>query len=278
MSKFKLEDFKPKKAEDTGAPRSVLLYGPPKRGKSTMAASIVDVPGYERVLVIDVEGGASAISQWYPEVDVFAVHTADEFDGVIEALVNGQIVEPTSGKPYDCVIIDTLDKAQERKLDWFDKQPESIAKSGEKNTLYKWGAIKTWTTKLADALHMAPFMVIFVAHVMDAQDDKTGKYKQTVALGGSSKDTFPATPDIVGFFDITRVKDEKTKEVSIHRSVDFSVTDKRVTGQRYAGKLDGTMVDPTFEKIYQKIMPNLFKTTKATATTKRTATTTTKDN
>lgn len=267
MAKFDLKNFAPKKAADTGVPKSILLYGPPKRGKSTCAASIVDVPGYERVLVVDVEGGASAISQWYPEVDVFEVHTAEEFDGFIEALIDGKVVEPTSGEPYQCVIIDTLDKAQERKLDWYDKQPESFTKGGEKNTLFKWGAIKTWTTKLADALHMAPFLTIFVAHVMDAQDDKTGKYKQTVALGGSAKDTFPATPDLVGYFDITRVTNDKGEKENI-RTLDFSVNDKRVTGQRYADKLNGTVGDPTMEKIYQKIAPQLFKSAKSTASKK----------
>lgn len=268
MAKFDLKSFAPKKAADVGQPRSILLYGPPKRGKSTCAASIVDVPGYERVLVVDVEGGAAAISQWYPEVDIQEIRSAEEFDSFIEFLVDGKIVEPTSGEPYQCVIIDTLDKAQERKLEWFDKQPEALTKGGDKNTLYKWGAIKTWTTKLADALHMAPFLTIFVAHVMDAQDEKTGKYKQTVALGGSSKDTFPATPDLVGFYDIARIKNDKN-EVENVRTIDFSVNDKRVTGQRYADKLDGVVAEPTMEKIYQKIAPQLYKkpATKVTADT-----------
>lgn len=258
MSKFDLKNFAPKKAADVGDPRSILLYGPPKRGKSVCAASIVDVPGYERTLVVDVEGGASAISQWYPEVDVVEVHTAEDFDGIVMALVNGQLVEPTSGEPYQCVIIDTLDKAQERKLEWFDKQPEAITKGGEKNTLYKWGAIKTWTTKLADMLHMAPFLTIFVAHVMDAQDEKTGKYKQTVALGGAAKDTFPATPDLVGFFDITRTKNDKGVTEN-KRTLDFSVNDRRVSGQRYADKLDGVVADPTMEVIYQRISPQRYR-------------------
>jgi hypothetical protein len=258
MSRFKLEEFAPVKASSKALPRSILLYGPPKRGKTTCAASIVDVPGYERVLVIDVEGGAAAISQWYPEVDVFETQTSEDFDGIIEALVNGKIVEPTSGKPYDCVIIDTLDKAQERKLDWFDRQPEATAKSGEKNTLYKWGAIKTWTTKLADALHMAPFLTIFVAHVTDAQDEKTGRYTQTVALGGSSKDTFPGTPDVVGFYDMAKVKGEGGKTENV-RTLDFTLNDKRVTGQRYSDKLDGVVSDPTMEKVYRKIAPELYK-------------------
>ena len=255
MAKFDLKNFAPKKAADVGEPRSILLFGPPKRGKSTCAASIVDVPGYERVLVVDVEGGAAAISQWYPEVDVFEVSTAEEFDGIIEALVNGQIVEPDSGLPYQCVIIDTLDKAQERKLEWYDNQPEALTKGGDKNTLYKWGAIKAWTTKLGDALHMAPFLTIFVAHVMDDKDEKTGKVTQTVALGGQSKFNFPATPDLVGYFDVVRDRETKTNV----RALDFSVTDKRVTGQRYADKLDGMVADPTMEKIYQKIAPQLFK-------------------
>lgn len=255
MSKFDLKNFAPKKAADVGEPRSILLYGPPKRGKSTCAASIVDVPGYERVLVIDVEGGATAISQWYPEVDVFEVRSAEEFDGIIEALVNGKIVEPVSGLPYQCVIIDTLDKAQERKLEWFDNQPEALTKGGEKNTLYKWGAIKAWTTKIADHMHMAPFLTIFVAHVMDDKDEKTGKVTQTVALGGQSKFNFPATPDLVGYFDL--VRNRETKETV--RAIDFTVTEKRVSGQRYADKLDGVVSEPTMEKIYRKILPNKFK-------------------
>ena len=255
--KFDLKTFAPKKASEVGKPRSILLFGPPKRGKSTCAASIAEVPGYDRVLVVDVEGGAAAISEWYPNVDIQEIATAEEFDSFIEYLVDGKILEPTSGEPYQCVIIDTLDKAQERKLDWFDKQPESFAKSGEKNTLYKWGAIKAWTTKLSDALHMAPFLTIFVAHVMDDKDEKTGRVTQTVALGGSSKQTFPATPDLVGYFDIERMK-EDGKTIS-KRTLDFTVTDKRVTGQRYAAKLDGKMGDPTMTKVYRAIAPSLFE-------------------
>lgn len=264
MAKFDLKSFAPKKAVDVGEPRSILIFGPPKRGKSTVAASIIEVPGYERVLVVDVEGGASAISQWYPNVDIQVISSAPEFDSFIEYLVGGQILEPTSGKPYDCVIIDTLDKAQERKLDWFDGQPEALTKSGEKNTLYKWGAIKAWTTKLADALHMAPFLTIFVAHVMDDKDEKSGKVTQTVALGGASKQTFPATPDIVGYFDIARVKGDDGQMQTI-RTIDFSVTDKRVTGQRYSDKLDGTVGEPTMVKIYEKVAPQKFKPAKSNA-------------
>ena len=114
---------------------------------------------------------------------------------------------------------------------------------------------------MADALHMAPFLTIFVAHVMDDKDEKTGRVTQTVALGGASKQTFPATPDLVGYFSIMR--DRETKQDV--RTIDFQVNDKRVSGQRYADRLDGIFADPTMERIYQRIAPDLFKKTKTDA-------------
>lgn len=254
---FDLAKYEIKKAKDTGAPKSILLFGRPKGGKTVMAASIVDVPGYERVLVVDVEGGASAITAHYPQVDVIAANTAADFSAIVEALVNGELVEPESGLPYQVVIIDTLDKAQERQLEVYDKSRESFTKQGEKNTLYKWGAIKTWTTKLADALHLAPFLTIFVAHVMD-NENENGTVTTTVALGGSSKFTFPATPDIVGHFTIAKV-DVGGGKKEPRRVIDFSVSDKVTTGQRYADALNGSVVDPTMSKLYQKIQPDIFQ-------------------
>lgn len=258
--KFSLEDFAVVKAESAALPRSILLYGPPKRGKTTCAASIVDVPGYERTLVVDVEGGAAAISQWHPTVDVVGIRTAEEFDFVIESLVNGKFVEKSSGLPYQCVIIDTLDKAQERKLEWFDVQPDAFNAQGQKNSLYKWGAIKAWTTKLADALHMAPFLTIFLAHVIDHENEKTGRTTQTVALGGSTKYSFSATPDIVGYFDVVRVTEDGKKVQK--REIDFTLVDRRITGQRYADKLNGKIQDPNMSQIYKILDPSIFDVSK----------------
>ncbi len=260
MAKFKLEDFKPKKAADVGTPRSILLFGNPKTGKSVTAASIVDVPGYERVLVIDVEGGAISLSQWYPEVDVVEVDTVEAFDGLLEALVNGKIVEPESGLPYQAVVIDTLDKAFDRKLEWADNQPEAFSNnSGKKDHFYKWAVVKAWMLKLSDLAHMAPFLTIFVAHSMVDKNEDTGKVLETVSLGGSSKFTFAGTPDIVGYQTITKRKGQDPV-----RSLDFTINDKRITGQRFAGKLDGVMEDPTMEKIYRAVAPQIFENQEAT--------------
>lgn len=250
MADVSLPKFQIKKASATGEPKSILIYGPPKKGKTVFAASISEVEGYDRVLVIDVEGGASAISEWYPAVDVIEAPTAKEFTEIINALLNGEIVEPESGEPYQAVIIDTLDKAQNRQLAIYDR--ETPVQNGKKDGYYKWAMIKTWTEKMADLLHMAPFLTIFVAHQDDDKDEMTGAVTTTVMLGGKSKLTFPATPDIIGHFTAKSVKvDGGGKEVK--RVADFSLNDKMITGQRYANRLNGVVVDPTMKVIFEKI-------------------------
>lgn len=236
-----------KKAKAMGMPRSFLIYGLPKRGKSVMAGSIMDVPGIERVLMIDVEGGSASLADWYPEVDVITTPTAAMFNAVVQDLLNNKLMHE-SGLPYQVVIIDTIDKAQARQLIVYGDDPRS-AKDG----FWKWAMIKAWTEKVTDHLHMAPFMTIFVAH--QDEDKETGQ--TTVLMDGKSRLTFPSTPDIIGHFNIVKV-DEGGKKV-MRRQIDFSMNDRLITGQRYADKLNGKFLDPDMEMIFRKIQPDLFK-------------------
>lgn len=253
MADLKLPKYGIKKAAETGTPKSILIYGPAKKGKTVFAASIVDVPGFERVLLIDVEGGSSSVAAWYPEVDVVEAPTAKRFTEIIEDLLNGELVESVSGLPYQAVIIDTLDKAQERQLIVYENDPKS-AKDG----FFKWAALKTWTAKMGDYLHMAPFLTIFVAHQEDDKDEATGAVTTTVLLSGKSRFTFPSVPDIIGHYSAIRVDENGTK--SLRRAVDFSLSDKMITGQRYADKLNGRLLDPTMVEVFQKIEPQRFPT------------------
>jgi hypothetical protein len=246
-----LPKFCIKKAAQTGTPKSILIYGPPKKGKTVFASSIIDVPGFERVLLIDVEGGSSSVNAWHPNIDVIETPTAKEFATVIEALLNNELVEPESGLPYQAVIIDTLDKAQERQLEVYAADPKS-AKDG----YFRWAALKTWTAKMADYLHMAPFLTIFIAHQEDDKDETTGVVTTTVLLAGKSRFTFPSTPDIIGHFTVVTVEEDGKK--APRRVVDFTVSDKMITGQRYADKINGKFIDPTMVKIFRNIEPQRF--------------------
>lgn len=255
--KLGLPDFPIVKAETLGTPNSITIYGPPGKGKTVFAASIVDVPGFERTLVIDTEGSSVALGPWYPEVDVLHAPTAELFAKYIEALVDGKLVEPNSGLPYQAVIIDTLDKAQERQLDVFANSRESKNKQGEENTFYKWGAIKTWTSKVADYLHQAPFLTIFVLHSDEGRNDDT-KFMTTVMLQGKSQDVFPSVSDAVAYFNILKIKGEDGTTTE-ERVADFRPSAKLISKQRFADKLNGAIQDPSMEKVFRAIQPALFK-------------------
>ena len=260
MANFNLEDFEVVKAETLSTPNSITVYGPPGKGKSVFGASISEVPGFERTLMIDTEGSSVAVGPWYPNVDVVKAPTADIFTKICEAVLNGTFVEKESGLPYQCVIIDTLDKAQERQLDLFGESPKRFNKQGEENVYFKWQAIKTWTSKLSDAFHQADFLTIFILHEDRDKDETTQKVTTTVMLGGKSQQIFPSVSDMVAYFNLIQVEgDNKTK--TLERAADFRPSDKLVAKQRFAGKLDGIILDPTFEKVFRKIEPQRFENT-----------------
>lgn len=250
-NKFDLSKFEVKKAGTLKKPRSITVFGPPGRGKTVFAASIAEVEGYDRVLLIDVEGGAVSVGYWYPTVDVVEAPTAAAFEGLYLAALNDELLEPESGLPYQAIIVDTFDKAQSRQLSVFDNSPESRTKTGEKNTMFKWGAIKAWSEKVADIGHQSPKLVIFVLHSDLHTDDETGRTSLTVMLQGSARANFPSTSDLVGYFDITNVKEGPSK--GEHRSIDFRPTSKVVSKQRFADRLNGIILDPTMKMIYEKI-------------------------
>lgn len=252
MAKFNLDDFEVVKADVLKEPHSITIYGPPGKGKSVFAASISEVSGFERTLILDTEAGAVSVGAWYPKADVLQCPTAAKFQAAFEALVNGQLVERESGLPYQAVVIDTLDKVQARQLEVFARSPEARTSNGAENPLYKWGAIKAWMEKITDAAHQAPFLTIFVVHSEDYKDENNGTVTTTVMLGGSSRFNFPSVSDAVGYFNVAKVKgaDNKTTE---HRSVDFRMQGKFVTKQRFSDRLNGIILDPDMPKVFSKI-------------------------
>lgn len=252
MAAFNLDDFDVVKAHTLKEPHSITIYGPPGKGKTVFASSIVKVPGFERTIVLDTEGGAVAIGAYNPEADVLSCPTAAKFSAALEGLLSGKLVERTSGLPYQAVIIDTIDKAQSRQLDVFAKAPEAKTQNGGDNPLYKWGAVKIWMEKISDLCHQADFLTIFVVHAEDHKDDN-GTVTTTVMLGGASRFNFPSVSDAVGYFNVSRVKGPSDEKPTDHRTVDFRVATRYVTKQRFADRLNGIFIDPDMTRIFDKI-------------------------
>jgi hypothetical protein len=192
----------------------------------------------------------------YPGVDIVHARTADAFTKLSEAILSGDFVEQGSGLPYQAVVIDTFDKAQSRQLDVFAKSPQAKNNRGEENTFYKWGAIKMWSEKVSDLFHQADILAIFVLHSTETDPEK-GVVRTTVMLQGSSQDFFPSVSDAVAYFDIVKIKDGGTTREA--RTADFRPSNKLVSKQRFASKLDTIIENPTMTEVFKRIDPKRFE-------------------
>lgn len=193
LDAFKQHIVKP---SQLNKPNLILLYGNPGSGKTHLAASISEVPGIKKVLIIDTENSTQGTVADFDDakIDIIPVSTHGGFEqvfsAVIEAADNGEL-------EYDAVIIDTLDVAQDRAIEFFEENAP-ITKSGEKDGFAVWGGVKQWTTSVGRRLQEASFIGVLVLH-SNREKMENGPFTDLVALSGSAKNTLPGIPDIVGF-------------------------------------------------------------------------------
>lgn len=236
MSEFPKLPFEQfiKKAHQLNSPKTILVYGDPKRGKSWFAASAAEVAELSPVLILDTEGGSSAIARDWKDVDVIDIKSHQEMEDAVNALI-------TQKHKYKTVVIDTLGVAMDRAEKFFGEKPEN-----RNNKFGKWGDLKEWVTNMTRKLHSSPFLAILVAHAQDEKDDQTGAVKTVPMLPGSAKNTLPAIPDIIAY--MTAESDEQGE---IHRVMYMESSDRLVSGNRFG--LPGRLVDPSMKKIIDKI-------------------------
>lgn len=222
-----------KKAEALNVPKSMLIYGDPKNGKTWLAASASEVAEFGPVLLIDVEGGATAIARDWRDVDVIQVDTHEQLESVLDGLLSQQ-------HKYKTVIVDTLGVAMDRAEKVFGEKPEN-----KNNRFGKWGDLKEWANQMVRKMHHADFLSIFIAHAQDEKDDSTGAVKTVPMLAGSTRNTLPAIPDIIAY--LTSEKNED----NIKRVLYLQGSDSLVSGNRFG--LPARMIDPSMKKIMDTI-------------------------
>lgn len=222
-----------KKAEALNVPKSILIYGDPKNGKTWLAASASELAEFSPVLLIDVEGGATAIARDWRDVDVIQVEKHEQLDAVLDGLLNTE-------HGYKTVIVDTLGVAMDRAEKVFGDRPEN-----KNNRFGKWGDLKEWANQMVRKMHHADFLSIFIAHAQDEKDDATGAVKTVPMLSGSTRNTLPAIPDIIAYMTSEKAEDSSRRVLYLQGS------DRLVSGNRFG--LPAKMYDPSMKKIIDTI-------------------------
>lgn len=190
------------KAGTLTRPRSFMLYGPPKVGKTTLAASIIKVKGFKKVLLIDPDLGAAAIGEDYPDIDVWEFERGDirSFQKDWDKLVDD------GGGDWDAVIIDTMTVLQS----WKEK---SLPKT---DGYQKWADVKDWTlSTMWDLQEIRPVGIslfhVETANIMKGAEEDEDYSRLVPNLQGKAKLSIGGIPDVIGFIDVQEGVDDKGK-------------------------------------------------------------------
>ena len=233
-------------------PSSIMLYGEAKVGKTQLAGSISEVPGYERVLVIDAELGTSTLAHTYPNVKFVSIAPTVRLDGSLDHSVTIKKLnrllaafadpEGTMLKSFDVVIFDTVDTIQTSMIEYF------IEQTPQKQATYSvWGLVKKKTLELLWAFHRLPILAIFNFHQQLAEDDTSGKSVITPSMATSARDQAASVPDIIAHLSV-----EEDNGVR-HRILEVLPSGRRRGGNRFESLLNEPIGNPTMAKIYRRL-------------------------
>lgn len=231
--------------KQSGDPKSILLYGFPGRRKTTTAATIAQVPGIRKVLLVDFDNGAEALAKrdGVNGIDVLPISSLERnaFGQMNEVVDYYTHIETE----YDAVIWDSIDIMQDIAERAFKKKYE-----GSKNTFAVYGELGEWTDSFVRAAHENPNAVhIFVAHAKE-QTTETGAYRILPKLSGSSKESLAAIPSLVGYMEFATHPETNER----HATMVVGESEKFVTKNRF--ELPHTLIDPTMPSIYAQIRAN----------------------
>ena len=217
------------------SPKNMIIYGPPKIGKTSVLAEL------DNCLLIDLEDGSDMVDALKVKVNNLAELQA----------VGTEIMK--KGRPYKYIAIDTISKLEE----WCEIEAKSIYKEtpmgknfDSKNTgasvlslpngagyLYLRMAYKKWLEKL----NKLADHIILVGHLKDKMLEKKGKEVavKDLDLTGKIKQITCANADAVGY--IYREDDETM--------ISFNSLDDVTAGSRCA-HLKGATMPLSWDKIF----------------------------
>ena len=239
------------KAEGGLGQASILFYGPVGCGKTTIAATAVEVPELTPVLVLDFENSTASVAEKYgehPDLDVIQMSDWKKSEKIVDHLCEGGTI---NGRQYATVIVDPMNafgrnlqqhmiKVVEYKRTLLHKESNGGLTAAERRHLSALSSVKMQdnvnnslgeaTTSLADygmigakfsgiidKLHKGPFLTIFVSHANKEEDDRGRSLSLRPDMPGNvAKGILAERPHLVGFVHkAVRKDDEGNEEVYV---------------------------------------------------------------
>ncbi|MDF2990251.1 MAG: hypothetical protein K0S37_765 [Microbacterium sp.] len=240
--------------EDFGLPGSIMIHAEPGQGKTRTGAGIIKVPGFKKLAIIDIDNGSEAILndpelvQAYRDgrikiikIDKTKPDAFARFHTIFWDLV-------TNPRDFDCVMIDTLDVAQECAVNYYKATTYNDTATAL-DTRKAYGVIAEWTTNVLWALQNHPQLTgITLVHTMNHEEKKTGTSALKPKFQGSAKDNAAGIPSLVAY-----LKKERHDDGRVNVTADIGGADGAIAKQRYSSFLPDHINDFSLPLIYRLI-------------------------
>jgi hypothetical protein len=213
---------------------NLLLYGEPKSGKSTFAASA------KNALVCDVENGWSFMGSRGFDLPIVQVKNWDDMR---------EFYAEASKPEYKTIIIDPVGelldklmiKAKTQRAYVQNTDPSALSMKG-------WGYVKDTMKQMLKSFRDMNKNIIFVAHTKNIEDD--GVQRKTPKLDANLSGELMAMMDIIGYMFV--INDDKTTKrvIGFRASPKYDAGDRSDTLPEYYNPNDG------FDKLLEIISKN----------------------
>lgn len=188
LSPGKLGGLKTRKASDDRSLPSVCIYGGPGTGKTTLAASAVEVPDMNPVLHLNIENGTQSVSSVYPDLEIIDIDRFKQLQDVYNELYKGQDFDAQTCAGYRTITLDNLTEGQKKGMEHIF-QAEKLAAQGINFTEFAmatfsnggWNQSSEQMRKLIRAFRELPCYVVLVAWETDIEKNES-RHKWTPAF------------------------------------------------------------------------------------------------
>ena len=244
----KLGGLKTRKASDDRSLPSLCIYGGPDTGKTTLAASSVDVPDMNPVLHLNIENGTQSVSSIYPDLEIIDIDRFKQLQEAYNELYKGQDFDAQTCAGYRTIILDNVTEGQKKGMEHIF-QAEKLAAQGINFTEFVmatfanggWNQSSEQMRKMIRAFRELPCYVIIVAWELDIEKSES-RHKWTPAFTAKLAGEMPGMVNDV--YRLALGLDGTTRTLQTGLSKDVVAKDRT---RRLPFKLD----NPTMPLIHQ---------------------------
>lgn len=238
----------------------IVIYGHPGVGKTTLAATAVNVESLNNVLFLDIDKGTLSISDpkvaginKFPDIVRLDGDKATEKMRHFEKIVNWLIRREHSYKTF---VVDTFSELTKISVDkmLLDNVNAGRARLSEYDIQLKdYGDNNKYLAKYIRLLRDSKLNVIWLCH-SEYREDENQQQRLGPSISPGILDVLNKNVSIIGNLITREVESEEKKGKETIRTLLFSPVGNRVTKDRTpGGKLGRSMDNPTFEKIISRI-------------------------